>query len=125
MENIDHMDREKGAREGGIRTRARDLESRGDRGVGGGVRGKQERSVRRWIIFFIIALALSGLTAFALETELGWLVGGWPFARGGSLYGWVLRVYAALRDINLRYPFLAYGYDWLAFIAGTVRGIPI
>jgi hypothetical protein len=93
--------------------------------VGGGVRGKQERSVRRWIIFFIIALALSGLTAFALETELGWLVGGWPFARGGSLYGWVLRVYAALRDINLRYPFLAYGYDWLAFIAGTVRGIPI
>ncbi len=71
--------------------------------------------VRRWIIFFMVALVLSGLTAFALETELGWLVKDWPFLRGGPLYGWVLRVYAALRDTNIRYPFLAYGYDSLAF----------
>lgn len=27
-------------------------------------------SIRRWVIFFMIALAFSGATAFALETEL-------------------------------------------------------
>jgi hypothetical protein len=94
------------------------LEGNGD---GDGERGldltyrKLERKVRRWIIFFMVALVLSGLTAFGLETELGWLVKSWPFSRGEALYWWVLRVYAALQDINIRYPFLAYGYDWLAF----------
>lgn len=76
---------------------------------------EEEAKIRRWIVFFMIALVLSGLTAFALETELGWLVSGWPLTRGGALYGWIERVYAALRDMNGRYPFLAYGYDWLAF----------
>ena len=74
-----------------------------------------ERRIRRWLIFFIIALVLSGVTAFALETEMRWLVTGWPLGRSGALYGWVFRVYVSLRDINGRYPFLAYGYDWLAF----------
>jgi len=76
---------------------------------------KQRKLVRRWIIFFIIALVFSGLTAFALQTELSWLLSVWPgFIKGGA-YNWVQRVYEALRDINSRYPFLAYGYDWLAF----------
>jgi hypothetical protein len=76
---------------------------------------KQKKLVRRWIAFFIIALVLSGLTAFALETELSWLLGVWPaFIKGGT-YNWVQKVYGALRDINSRYPFLVYGYDWLAF----------
>ena len=74
-----------------------------------------EKKIRRWIIFFMIALVLSGVTAFALVTEMGWLVAVWPLARSGVLYGWVFRVYSALRDIDVRYPFLAYGYDWLAF----------
>jgi ABC-type Co2+ transport system permease subunit len=73
------------------------------------------KKIRWWLKFFIIALVLSGVTAFALETEMCWLVNGWPFARRGALYGWTDRVYRALRDINVRYPFLAYGYDWLAF----------
>src|ERR1700750_2349667 len=30
-------------------------------------------------------------------------------------YQWIDKVYEALRDTNMRYPFLAYGYDWLAF----------
>jgi hypothetical protein len=83
----------------------------------GNFRGRirQEKNIRRWIIFFMIALVLSGLTAFALETEMGWLVTEWPLERNGALYGWVFRVNSALRDIDVRYPFLAYGYDWLAF----------
>lgn len=76
---------------------------------------KQEKVVRRWIIFFIIALVLSGLTAFALQTELDWLLGGWPGWGRGNTYKWVEKVYAALEDMNSHYPFLAYGYDWLAF----------
>jgi hypothetical protein len=76
---------------------------------------EQENVIRRWIVSFIICLVLSGLTAFALETELGWLVGDWPIGKNGDLYTWVLKVYEALKDINSRYPFLAYGYDWLAF----------
>ena len=80
---------------------------------------KQEKIIRRWIIFFIVALALSGLTAFALETELNGLLALWPGGKEGepegSLYRWVRKVYEALHETNSRYPFLAYGYDWLAF----------
>gem|GEM_PF-4237654 len=49
------------------------------------------RRIRRWITFFIVALVLSGVTAFALETEMSWLAGAWPFSRSGALYGWVER----------------------------------
>lgn len=28
---------------------------------------------------------------------------------------WIHKVYSALHQTNLNYPFLAYGYDWLAF----------
>lgn len=78
-------------------------------------RPHQERVIRRWVSFFIIALVLSGVTAFALETELQWLLDHWPLDPRGSLGIWVQLVYQALQDSNNRYPFLAYGYDWLAF----------
>jgi hypothetical protein len=70
--------------------------------------------IHRWLVFFVVALIASGITAFALETELSWLVAVWPVHAGG-LYDWLRRVYEALRDTNTRYPFMAYGYDWLAF----------
>ena len=84
------------------------------------------RTIRRWIVFFILSLVLSGVTAFALETELGWLLDHWPgggdLGGGGTpalasagLRGWVEEVYSALRETNVRWPYLAYGYDWLAF----------
>ncbi len=37
-----------------------------------------QRIIRRWLIIFIVSLVLSGLTAFALETELTWLLDVWP-----------------------------------------------
>jgi hypothetical protein len=70
--------------------------------------------IRRWLIFFIVALIVSGATAFALETEMRWLVAVWPVRNGGG-YDWLYKVYGALLDTNARYPFMAYGYDWLAF----------
>jgi hypothetical protein len=78
--------------------------------------GRSEtRKIRRWIIFFIIALVVSGATAFALETEMHWVIHHWPLSTNSVLYAWVERVYTALIDMGNRYPFLAYGYDWLAF----------
>jgi len=83
------------------------------------------KAIRRWIVFFILALVVSGVTAFGLETELGWLLGHWDggpsrngaemLSGGSGLRGWVYAVYTALRETNANWPFLAYGYDWLAF----------
>src|SRR5262249_19558009 len=78
-------------------------------------RWRLKKKIRFWVIFFVVALALSGVTAFWLETEMSFLVKVWPFSRSGSLYGWIELVYMALRESGERYPFLAYGYDWLAF----------
>jgi hypothetical protein len=76
---------------------------------------KIAKEIRYWIVFFMIALSLSGVTAFFLRTELSWLVNNWPLRKNGDLYGWIIRVYEALQYSNFHYPFLAYGYDWLAF----------
>ena len=71
-------------------------------------------SIRTWLILFIIGLALSGITAFPIETELAWLIShtsALPQAAGG----WVNNVYNAVKATNHSYPWLAYGTDWLAF----------
>ena len=73
-----------------------------------------EKSIRRWLIFFIVGLILSGLTAFPLESELGWLCNNWA-DKNSALYHWIKKCHLAIRDTNSKYPFLAYGYDWLAF----------
>ena len=74
---------------------------------------QQLRFIRHWIIFFMIILASSGITAMPAETELGFLLSCLPVH--GSLREWLEKVYTGILDTNNRYPFLAYGYDWLAF----------
>jgi hypothetical protein len=76
------------------------------------------RHIRLWLALFIAGLALSGLTAFPLETELRWLVSLLPdaaSAQPSALTAWLVRVRDALVETNQRHPFLAYGTDWLAF----------
>jgi len=79
------------------------------------------RRIRLWLAVFIIGLVLSGVTAFPIQTELGWLVsllhGNWlkPIAESAHLLPWIERVNEGLSVTNGRYPFLAYGTDWLAF----------
>src|ERR1044071_4049270 len=73
---------------------------------------KEIKDIKRWIIVFMISLALSGITAIPAETELSLLVSYFP---DGSTGKWLERVFIGIRDTNNRYPFLAYGYDWLAF----------
>lgn len=77
--------------------------------------------IRVWLAIFITGLLLSGVTALPLESEVRWLV---EWLRASSfdesaqaihLLPWLERVEVALSDTNMRYPFLAYATDWLAF----------
>ncbi|MEP6748470.1 MAG: hypothetical protein ABJB86_12135 [Bacteroidota bacterium] len=70
--------------------------------------------IRFTIIFFMVALILSGVTAFPLETELHWLLG-FQNHMSAALAAFIAKVYDALVYTNQHYPMLAYGYDWLAF----------
>ena len=65
-----------------------------------------------WII--IIGLAISGITAFPIETELALLASN-TTNNAGAMSAWLHRVYDAVKTTNRTYPFLSYGTDWLAF----------
>ena len=62
----------------------------------------------------MIGLALSGITAFPLKWELGILVEHFGAGDGG-LATWLRLVQRGLVETDAKYPFLAYGTDWLAF----------
>ena len=74
---------------------------------------KNVKQTRAWIIFFMISLFLSGLTAMPLESELSFLSR--CFSSQTMIGAWIEKVYLAVVNMNNQYPFLAYGYDWLAF----------
>jgi hypothetical protein len=78
---------------------------------------RRRRRIRGWILFYMLAIALSGLTAFPLELETRTLLA--LVERSGihapALVGWITRVHDALVEVGARHPFLAYGTDWLAF----------
>ena len=86
------------------------------------------RRTRAILIFFVVGLVASGLTAFPLQWELDVLArvaGIAPDVRPenySDLQHWIALVHAGLDDIYARYPFMAYGTDWLAF-AHIVIGI--
>ena len=79
-----------------------------------------QQRIRVLLIFFMFALALSGLTAIPLQWELKLLV---PFVEKISKWGlafpallvWIERINDGVQNGYGQYPFLAYGTDWLAF----------
>ena len=77
--------------------------------------------IRFLLAVFIIGLVLSGLTAFPLETELRILcsfVGVDPAVPASTYTGlqhWIALVAEGLRETYAKFPFIAYGTDWLAF----------
>ncbi len=74
---------------------------------------KSMRYTKKLIIFFMVMLVLSGLTAIPLEAELELACRFFPT---GSLVGnWLDKVYMGVQEMNSRYPYMAYGYDWLAY----------
>jgi hypothetical protein len=78
------------------------------------------RYIRLLLSFFILALVLSGLTAFPLRWELR-LLNSWfgeGTAAGSAFPGlthWLSLVREGLETTDRDYPFLVYGTDWLAF----------
>ncbi len=71
--------------------------------------------------FFIAGLLLSGITAFPLLAEMKILASLLGLADATSPAGhsgldfWILTVKFGLEDTYARYPWIAYGTDWLAF----------
>jgi hypothetical protein len=84
-------------------------------------REKLVRRIRTLIAAFMVGLVLSGLTAFPLPQELEILariLGASPNATPAEYTGlthWIVTVRNALRETGAKFPFLAYGYDWLDF----------
>jgi len=76
--------------------------------------------IRTVLIFFVIALGVSGFSAIPLHFELNILD---SMAGEGTFVGetlpmlgtWISLVHHAIDDLYQDYAFLAYGYDWLAF----------
>jgi hypothetical protein len=74
---------------------------------------KEKRIIRNWLKVFIASLFISGLTAIPVEQELTYMIAHFPFE--GSIKGWLEEVLIGLQNTSKNYPFLFYGYDWLAF----------
>jgi hypothetical protein len=79
------------------------------------------RRIRAVLGVFILCLIVSGITAFPLQRELGAVAAVRGLERvsaadaSNSFDHWILTVRDGLRDSYARYPWLAYGTDWLAF----------
>ncbi|MFE9428189.1 hypothetical protein ACFYNO_35125 [Kitasatospora sp. NPDC006697] len=81
------------------------------------------RRIRRWLWIFIVCLVLSGLTAFPLRAETGWAAAAaHHLPVPGALLSWLERVHRGVAETGDRYPFLAYGTDWLAFAHLVIAG---
>lgn len=83
------------------------------------------KKIRAIIVFYMFALVAAGITAFPVQWELETL-----FAFCGidssslvemegealqPVISWLYGVKVGLTETNDKYPYLAYGYDWLAF----------
>jgi hypothetical protein len=74
---------------------------------------KARQLIKRLLVFFMVCLFLSGLTALPIEWELSILLG--VFHSPTVLHAWLLKVVRAYHEVGQDHPFLLYGYDWLAF----------
>jgi hypothetical protein len=83
------------------------------------------KQIRAAILIVIVGLVLSGVTAFPLLHEVNLLAGLLagdsrdPAAHTGLVH-WILSVREGLEVTYARYPFIAYGTDWLAFAHLTI-----
>jgi hypothetical protein len=68
--------------------------------------------IRVWIVFFMIALLLSGITAIPINNELEFLL---RCNLPSTVQWWLRKVLNSYNTVESNYPFLLYGYDWLAF----------
>ncbi|HEY4798399.1 MAG TPA: hypothetical protein VII99_04900 [Bacteroidia bacterium] len=77
---------------------------------------KQLKQIRILIFVFIFLLILSGITAFPIKSQLDiiykYIL---SFKEDSVLRIWFLKVYEGVNKTYEKFPFIAYGTDWLAF----------
>jgi hypothetical protein len=79
------------------------------------------RRIKLFTWIFIVGLVLSGATAIPLQWELDVITkvlgisGATSAETANGLQHWLLKVREGLDDTYAKYPFIAYGTDWLAF----------
>jgi hypothetical protein len=73
-----------------------------------------KRKIKRWLIFLITGLVLSGITAFPIQSELAIAVNNINIF-SPKMQHWLTTIYTAIKTTNAQFPFLSYGTDWLAF----------
>ena len=71
------------------------------------------KSIRILLFVFIVCLFLSGVTAIPVSAELSFLQN--FYHQDTAIGNWLSIVHSAYNSVNEQYPFLFYGYDWLAF----------
>jgi hypothetical protein len=81
---------------------------------------KTIRRIRYGLVFFVCALAVSGITAIPLVWEINILQnlfgrGSWFSSIWPAMANWISFVYQGIQQMAKDYPFLQYGTDWLAF----------
>lgn len=84
--------------------------------------------IRGIIVFFMVALVVSGATAFPIESELKLIcsifhIDGDSVAGMPAIFRFVYDIKEALIVTNQQYPQLAYGCDWLAFAHLVIAGM--
>ena len=79
---------------------------------------KAKKRIHLLLIIFIVGLAFSGATAIPLESEIKFLtqiqnqIG---ISEKSGVCVWLAQIQNALVETNAKFPFMAYGTDWLAF----------
>lgn len=79
------------------------------------------RRIKLLTWLFIIGLVVSGLTAIPLEWEMNRVLKIFGASHlttdqaPSGLIKWLLKVCKGLQETNAKFPFIAYGFDWLAF----------
>ncbi len=77
------------------------------------MKNRQVKKVKILIGIYIVSLLLSGITAFPLEQELTFLKNN--ISENNPAFEWITIVFDGVTQTNAKYPFMAYGTDWLAF----------
>ena len=75
---------------------------------------KLKRRINKLLIFFSVALILSGLTAIPIEAGIHWL-SSYKSSMPANVGHFILQVEEGIIKTANDFPFLFYGYDWLAF----------
>jgi hypothetical protein len=71
--------------------------------------------IRTLTVLFIIVLVISGITVFPLYTEIKWILEANILHEDSAVHAWLIKVSEGISQTQKQFPFLFYGFDWLAF----------